>query len=98
MQASIAYVSKFKQSIAFLIHEQAKKSIARRQAKTKLHRDVEFDQENNTIKKRKKMQEFYLKWALANSHFFKLYKILQSLIKEKEVFNNGEMEPCRDGE
>ena len=61
MQASIAYVSKFKQSIAFLIHEQARKSITRRQGKTKLHRDVEFDQENNTIKKRKKMQEFYLK-------------------------------------
>ena len=34
----------------------------------------------------------YFKQALANSHSFKLFKVLQALMKEKKVFNNGEME------
>ena len=30
----------------------------------------------------------YFKQALANSHSFKLFKVLQALMKEREVFNN----------
>ena len=47
---------------------------------------------NTTIETRMKKWTTYFKQALANSHSFKLSKVLQALIKEREVFKNEEME------
>ena len=89
-----AYTNKFKQSTTFFMHEQQRKAWQGVEEKLNSIETWSSAKKNTTIMKRKKFQATYHKGAKAKSHFFKLSKLLQSLVEERKMFNNGGMKEC----
>ena len=78
----------------FFIHGQQRKAWQGVEEKLNSIETWSSAKKNTTIMKKKKFQATYHKGAKAKSHFFKLSKLLQSLVEERKMFNNGGMKEC----